>query len=212
MRLHQPKDITVPHAPDVDALPWTQAVVSEALQFCPQAYHIHRDAAQADDISGIPVSVGDTVGISPFLFTAILQTWLDPARSRPATGSCPAARPPVRDMRISRSAAVAASAWARVWPSWSDRPGARRGVPFGDPRWCRGTSQFGGPHDRSGHGQSVRNIDAEQVEPAASALTQARAGCWIRCISPQGDAELDQAARTHLRNQRPILWSIRRRF
>ncbi len=25
----------------------------------------------------------------------------------------------------------------------SDRPGARRGVPFGDPRWCRGTSQLG---------------------------------------------------------------------
>src|SRR5690349_11019252 len=75
-----------------------------------------------------------------------------------------------------------------------------------------GNIAVGGTHDRSGRGQSVRYLDAEWVEPAASALTQARAGCWIRGTSPHGDAELDQAARTHLPNQRPVLWSFRRRF
>ena len=51
-----------------------------------------------------------------------------------------------------------------------------------------------------------------RLNPPPVRSTQARAGCWIRFFSPQSDAELDQAARPHLRNQRPILWSIRRRF
>ena len=72
-----------PHAPDVDALPWTQAVVSEALRLYPPAYHIHRDAAQDDDISGIPVSVGDTVGISPYLLHRHPEFWSDPERFDP---------------------------------------------------------------------------------------------------------------------------------
>ena len=107
-----------PHAPDVDALPWTQAVVSEALRLYPPAYHIHRDAAQDDDISGIPVSPATPSEYRRIFFTAIPNSGRIQSDSI-RNGSCPAARPPVRDMRISRSAAVAASAWARVWPSWS---------------------------------------------------------------------------------------------
>ena len=70
-------------APDVDALPWTQAVVSEALRLYPPAYHVNRDAVQDDDISGIPVSVGDTIGLSPYLLHRHPEFWSDPERFDP---------------------------------------------------------------------------------------------------------------------------------
>ena len=73
-------------------------------------------------------------------------------------------------------------------------------------------AQFGGPHDRLDHGRSVRNTVPERVGPATGSRTQARAGCWIRLLSPQGDAALDQAAWAHLRNQRPVLRPFRRRL
>lgn len=67
-----------PQAPDVDALPWTQAVVSEALRLYPPACYVVRDAAQDDDISGIPVSAGDTIGLSPYLLHRHPEFWSDP--------------------------------------------------------------------------------------------------------------------------------------
>lgn len=72
-----------PQAPDVDALPWTQAVVSEALRLYPPGYHVNRDAVQDDDISGIPVSAGDTVGISPYLLHRHPEFWSNPDRFDP---------------------------------------------------------------------------------------------------------------------------------
>jgi cytochrome P450 len=72
-----------PEAPDVDALPWTQAVVSEVLRLYPPAYHVNRDATQDDDISGIPVSAGDTIGISPYLLHRHPEFWSDPERFDP---------------------------------------------------------------------------------------------------------------------------------
>lgn len=67
-----------PLASDLDALPWTQAVVSEVLRLYPPAYHVNRDAAQDDDISGISVSAGDTIGISPYLLHRHPEFWSDP--------------------------------------------------------------------------------------------------------------------------------------
>jgi cytochrome P450 len=67
-----------PQASDVDALPWTQAVVSEVLRLYPPAYHVNRDAVQDDDISGIPVTAGDTVGISPYLLHRHPDFWSEP--------------------------------------------------------------------------------------------------------------------------------------
>ncbi len=72
-----------PQASDVDALPWTQAVLSEVLRLYPPAYHVNRDAVQDDDISGIRVSAGDTVGISPYLLHRNPEFWSDPERFDP---------------------------------------------------------------------------------------------------------------------------------
>jgi cytochrome P450 len=67
-----------PQAPDVDALPWTQAVVSEALRLYPPAVYVVRDAVQDDDISGVPVSAGDTIGLSPYLLHRHPEFWSNP--------------------------------------------------------------------------------------------------------------------------------------
>ena len=72
-----------PEASDGDALPWTQAVVSEVLRLYPPAYHVNRDAMQDDDISGIPVTAGDTIGISPYLLHRHPEFWSDPERFDP---------------------------------------------------------------------------------------------------------------------------------
>ena len=72
-----------PQAPNVDALPWAQAVVSETMRLYPPVWHIERDAAQDDDIAGVSVSAGDTVGISPYLLHRHPEFWPDPERFEP---------------------------------------------------------------------------------------------------------------------------------
>jgi cytochrome P450 len=72
-----------PLAADVDALPWAQSVVSETMRLYPPVWHIERDAAQDDDISGVPVSVGDTIGISPYLLHRHPEFWPDPDKFDP---------------------------------------------------------------------------------------------------------------------------------
>jgi cytochrome P450 len=72
-----------PQAPDVNALPWTQAVVSEALRLYPPACYVIRDAAQDDDISGVPVSAGDIIGLSPYLLHRHSEFWSAPERFDP---------------------------------------------------------------------------------------------------------------------------------
>ena len=72
-----------PQGSDVDLLPWTQAVVSEALRLYPPVWHVERDAVQDDDISGVPVSAGDTVGLSPYLLHRHPEFWPNPERFDP---------------------------------------------------------------------------------------------------------------------------------
>lgn len=67
-----------PDASDVDALPWTQAVVSEAMRLYPPAWAVERDAVADDDIAGIPVAAGDTVGISAYLIHRHTEFWPNP--------------------------------------------------------------------------------------------------------------------------------------
>jgi len=67
-----------PEAADIDALPWAQAVVSETLRLYPPVWHIERDVLEDDDISGIAVSVGDTIGISPYVLHRHPEWWTDP--------------------------------------------------------------------------------------------------------------------------------------
>ena len=71
-----------PQATDVDALPWTQAVVNEALRLYPPGCYIIRDAAEDDHISGVQVFAGDTI-VSPYLLHRIPEFWPDPERFDP---------------------------------------------------------------------------------------------------------------------------------
>jgi cytochrome P450 len=72
-----------PQVSDIEALPWTRAVVSETLRLYPPAWHLERDAVQDDDISGVPVSAGDTVGISPYLLHRNREFWCNPDQFDP---------------------------------------------------------------------------------------------------------------------------------
>ncbi|WP_319456600.1 MULTISPECIES: cytochrome P450 [unclassified Mycobacterium] len=72
-----------PQATDVDSLPWTQAVVNEALRLYPPGCYIIRDAAEDDHISGVQVFAGDTIALSPYLLHRIPEFWPDPERFDP---------------------------------------------------------------------------------------------------------------------------------
>lgn len=67
-----------PDASDVDALPWTRAVVSETMRLYPPAWSVERDAVEDDDIAGIRVNAGDTIGISPYLIHRNSEFWPNP--------------------------------------------------------------------------------------------------------------------------------------
>jgi cytochrome P450 len=67
-----------PHASDIDALPWTKAVLAEALRLYPPAWQIGREAVRDDEICGIAVAAGDMVGISPYLLHRHPEFWPDP--------------------------------------------------------------------------------------------------------------------------------------
>jgi cytochrome P450 len=67
-----------PDGSDVDALPWTQAVVSETMRLYPPAWTVERDAVVDDNIAGIQVAAGDTVGISAYLIHRHTEFWPNP--------------------------------------------------------------------------------------------------------------------------------------
>jgi cytochrome P450 len=67
-----------PQASDIEALPWAQAVLSESMRLCPPAWHLERDAVHDDNIAGISVSPGDTIGISPYLLHRHPEFWPNP--------------------------------------------------------------------------------------------------------------------------------------
>ena len=72
-----------PQVSDIEALPWTRAVLSETLRLYPPAWHLERDAVQDDDIAGVKVSAGDTVGISPYLLHRNPEFWCNPDQFDP---------------------------------------------------------------------------------------------------------------------------------
>ena len=67
-----------PDVDDVDRLPFTEAVINEAMRLYPPAWSIERDAVEADDIAGIPVAAGTTVVVSPYLLHRHPEFWPDP--------------------------------------------------------------------------------------------------------------------------------------
>jgi enediyne biosynthesis protein E7 len=87
-----------PQPADLDRLPWTAAVISEALRLYPPAWTIERNALADDSVAGIAVPAGSLVAVPPYLVHRHGEFWPDPAgfdpgRFRPAGDAPAAARP-----------------------------------------------------------------------------------------------------------------------
>jgi cytochrome P450 len=82
---------------DLAVLPWTRAVVDEALRLYPPAWVITRRALAADVVDGVAVPADTLVVLSPWLLHRRAESWPDPLRFDPerfaATG---AGRGPIR--------------------------------------------------------------------------------------------------------------------
>ena len=66
-----------------DRLPWTRAVVDEALRLFPPAWALSRRSHRADVIGGRPVPAGTMVIVSPWLLHRRGDSWPDPLAFRP---------------------------------------------------------------------------------------------------------------------------------
>jgi cytochrome P450 len=66
-----------------DRLPWTRAVIDEALRLFPPAWVLSRRSHQPDRIGGHPVPAGTMVIISPWLLHRRSDSWPDPSAFRP---------------------------------------------------------------------------------------------------------------------------------
>jgi cytochrome P450 len=64
---------------DPDKLPWTTAVVSEAMRLYPPAWTLERTATAADDVAGTPVPAGSMVAVLPYLIHRNPAVWPNPA-------------------------------------------------------------------------------------------------------------------------------------
>jgi len=69
----------VPQAGDASKLPWTAAVVNEAMRLYPPAWTIERSALAADIVAGTAVPAGSQVTISTYLVHRHREFWPDPA-------------------------------------------------------------------------------------------------------------------------------------
>ncbi|GAA1806293.1 cytochrome P450 [Actinomadura chokoriensis] len=72
-----------PKAEDVDDLPWTKAVLSEAMRLYPPAWTIERDAVESDDIAGVNVPAGSTIAVPPYLIHRNAEIWPNPEGFQP---------------------------------------------------------------------------------------------------------------------------------
>ena len=72
-----------PEADDAAQLPWTRAVVAEALRLYPPAWTIERDAVRGNDAAGVPIPARSTVAISPYLIQRHPEFWPNPAAFDP---------------------------------------------------------------------------------------------------------------------------------
>jgi cytochrome P450 len=68
-----------PDADDADKLPWTRAVVAEAMRLYPPAWTIERNALADDQVAGLHVPAGSLVAVPPYLVHRHPDFWADPA-------------------------------------------------------------------------------------------------------------------------------------
>jgi len=86
-----------PEADDATQLPWTRAVVAEALRLYPPAWTIERDAVRGNDAAGVFIPARSTVAISPYIIQRHPEFWpnpvaFDPGRFLPGGHGDPATR------------------------------------------------------------------------------------------------------------------------
>jgi cytochrome P450 len=67
-----------PDAGDVCALPWTRAVLLEAMRLYPPLWTIERDALGDDEIDGVAIPAGSLMIMSPYLVHHNPAVWQDP--------------------------------------------------------------------------------------------------------------------------------------
>jgi enediyne biosynthesis protein E7 len=68
-----------PDAADAEKLPYTAAVIAEALRLYPPAWTVERDALEDDEVAGVPVPAGSLVAVPPYLVHRHPEFWPDPA-------------------------------------------------------------------------------------------------------------------------------------
>jgi cytochrome P450 len=66
-----------------DRVPWTRAVIDEALRLFPPAWVISRRSDRDDVVAGVEVPAGTLAIISPWLVHRRTDTWADPEAFRP---------------------------------------------------------------------------------------------------------------------------------
>jgi len=86
-----------PDPEDAAQLPWTRAVVAEALRLYPPAWTIERDALAADEVGGVRIPAGSLVAVPPYLVHRHPEFWpnpagFDPRRFLPGGPADPATR------------------------------------------------------------------------------------------------------------------------
>jgi cytochrome P450 len=64
---------------DPEKLPWTTAVISEAMRLYPPAWTLERTAIADDDVCGTPVPAGSMVAVLPYLIHRNPAVWPNPA-------------------------------------------------------------------------------------------------------------------------------------
>jgi cytochrome P450 len=69
---------------DPDMLPWTTAVVSEAMRLYPPAWTLERTALADDEVCGTPVPAGSMVAVLPYLVHRNPAVWPNPSGFDPA--------------------------------------------------------------------------------------------------------------------------------
>ncbi|MDR2986586.1 MAG: cytochrome P450 [Nocardiopsaceae bacterium] len=84
-RLEEEVDAVLGDGPaDPGMLPWTTAVVSEAMRLYPPAWTLERTAVADDDVCGTKVPAGSMVAVQPYLIHRNPAVWPNPAGFDPA--------------------------------------------------------------------------------------------------------------------------------
>lgn len=68
----------VPTADDVELLPWTNAVIQEAMRLYPPAWILERESIAKDELGGFHVPPGSTVILPPYLVHRNPNVWDNP--------------------------------------------------------------------------------------------------------------------------------------